>query len=249
MRIKLRLKPAIAFLTLLLLCGAVQAQESAETFLSSGKKIRVESFVPADSVRHPAVLLLYGASGLTGGAEGLHKYGHSLADHGYAAFLVRYFDATASDTAGKLPVDEARFRLWTRTIEDTVTYVSRDSHVDSRHIGAVGFSLGAFLALWESSQDPRIKALAEYYGGINMFLGPAKRMPATLILHGEKDSVVPVEEARKLERLLQDAHAPYEIKIYPGQEHGFDGPDGGPAASEDAWQHTLAFFGKYLDRH
>ena len=82
-----------------------------------------------------------------------------------------------------------------------------------------------------------------------MFLGPPKRMPATLILHGEKDSFVSVAQAHELERLLQQQHAPYEIKIYPGQEHGFLGPDGDPAAAKDAWDRTLAFFGKYLAVH
>jgi carboxymethylenebutenolidase len=71
-------------------------------------------------------------------------------------------------------------------------------------------------------------------------------MPATLILHGENDSVVPVEEAHKLEHLLKEQHAIYQIKIYPHLDHGFDGPEGDPGASKDAWEQTMAFFDKYL---
>jgi carboxymethylenebutenolidase len=217
-----------------------------ESFPSSGKKIRLERFSPAVPGRYPAVIVLYGAAGMTARGEAFRDYGRRLADNGFVAFLLHYFDATDSATAGDLPVSPAHFQLWTKALQDGITYAAKDTHVDRHRIGLVGFSLGAFLALWEASQDTRIKAVSEYYGGTSMFLGPAKRMPATLILHGERDSFIPVEEAHKLERLLQQQHAPYEIKIYPGQEHGFDGPEGDPAVARDAWQRTLAFLDKYL---
>ncbi|MBV8050789.1 MAG: dienelactone hydrolase family protein, partial [Acidobacteriaceae bacterium] len=184
--------------------------------------------------------------GLTVRGDAFSNNARHLANNGYLAFLIHYFDATDSATAGKLPVSRDDFQRWTRALQDGITYISKDGQVDRHRVGLLGFSLGAFLALWESSQDSRVKAVCEYYGGTSLFLGPAQRMPATLILHGEADSVVSVEEARKLERVLQEQHAPYEKKIYPHQEHGFDGPDGDPAAAQDAWKRTIAFFHRYL---
>lgn len=238
---------AIALLAVFV--ARVQAQAPVppvESFKSSGKWIRLERFAPADPGHHPAIFVLYGASGLTRRGEAFRNYSRSLAAHGFVAFLIHYFDANDSATSGDLPVSSAHFQLWSKALQDGISYAAKDAQVDRHRIGLLGFSLGAFLAVWEASQDTRIKAVSEYYGGASMFLGPAKRMPATLILHGEKDSFIPVEEAHQLERLLQRQHAPYEIKIYPGQEHGFDGPEGDPEVTRDAWQRTLAFLDKHL---
>ncbi len=219
-----------------------------QQFLSSGKAIHLDRFSPAVEGRHPAVFVLYGAGGMTNRGDAFTEYARDLAQHGYVAVILHYFDATDSSTAGTLPVSPERFKHWSEALRDGISYVSRDPGVDPRRVGIVAFSLGAFLGLWEASQDPRVKAVSEYYGGTSMFLGPPKRMPATLILHGERDSFVPVEQARNLQRVLEQQHAPYEIKIYPGQEHGFDGPDGDTAVRQDAWDRTLRFLSKYLTR-
>jgi len=236
---------------LLVLASISQASAQAETppvevFRSSGKKIRLERFSPTDAGRHPVVFLTYGAAGLTTRGDALRDYARQLAGHGYVVYLIHYFDATDSATAGELPLSPSKFKLWIKALQDGITYAAKNPQADRHRIGVLGFSLGAFLALSESSQDSRVKVVCEYYGGTSLFLAPPQRMPTTLILHGENDSVVPVEEARKLELLLQQQHAIYEIKIYPHQDHGFDGPEGDPRASRDAWERTLAFFDKYL---
>jgi dipeptidyl aminopeptidase/acylaminoacyl peptidase len=68
-----------------------------------------------------------------------------------------------------------------------------------------------------------------------------KRMPPTLILHGEMDLIVPVSNAHRLERHYKANKLPYEIKIYKVQGHGFTGEDG-----KDSSARTLAFFNKHL---
>jgi carboxymethylenebutenolidase len=240
------LKAVLLQFLLLLRISAQEQVPVVEEFQSSGKTIHMERFSTSDQGRHPAVFLIYGAAGVTARGDGFRDYARDLANHGYVVFLIHCFDATDTATAGDLPVDRSRFTRWTKALRDGIAYAGKDSHVDRHRIALLGFSLGAFLALWESSQDSRVKAVVEYYGGTGLFMGPPQRMPPTLILHGEKDSVVSVEEARKLERLMDEQHAPYEIKIYPNQGHGFDGPEGDPTATKDAWQRTLAFFSKYL---
>jgi carboxymethylenebutenolidase len=68
-----------------------------------------------------------------------------------------------------------------------------------------------------------------------------QRMPPVLILHGEDDRVVPVSEATKLQQLLERAGTPYEIKLYPGAGHGFNG-----LQLMDAGRRTVQFLNKYL---
>jgi carboxymethylenebutenolidase len=84
----------------------------------------------------------------------------------------------------------------------------------------------------------------EYVGGWPEWesLNPA-RLPPVLILHGDADSVVPVEKAYMLERIFQEAKVPYEMHIYPGAGHGFRGAD-----HEDARKRTREFFDTHVKR-
>src|SRR5262249_2316527 len=79
-----------------------QVPNRTESFTSGGKPIQVEVFSPAAAGRHPAVLLLYGAGGLTRRGDAFRRYGSQLAEHGLVTFLVHYFDATGSDQAGRV---------------------------------------------------------------------------------------------------------------------------------------------------
>src|SRR5262249_23042952 len=97
-------------------------------------------------------------------------------------------------------------------------------------------------ALAEASQDKRVKAVAEYYGGMSDdFQRSVTHMPPTLILHGEKDSMVPVSQAYELHKFLAKLGASSELRIYPGQEHGFD-MDGDPASAKDAGERGARVF-------
>jgi carboxymethylenebutenolidase len=216
----------------------------AVTFRSSGKPIRVEAFYPTTPGRHPAVLVLYGGLGMTLRPAGYRYYAADLPRHGYAAFLVHYFDRTGEERLGEVDHSEA----WRSTIHDAIGFAAADSKVDPKRIGAVGFSLSSALVLHEAAEDPRVKAISEYYGGLgDDFPKNVTRMPAVLILQGDADEGVPVSEAHKLQSFLRQVHAPDEMKIYPGVGHVFDG-NGDTAEGKDAWQRTLAFFDRYLSK-
>jgi carboxymethylenebutenolidase len=242
----LRISALLVMLSFLPVVASPQTPASAATFQSGGKAIRVEIFYPATSGRHPAVLVLYGGLGMTLRPAGYRHYGADLAQHGYTAFLVHYFDRTGEEKLGE--ADRSRMELWVSTIHDAIGFATRDPKVDPKRIGAVGFSLSSGLALEEAAQDRRIKAISEYYGGpSDDFPKHVTHMPPVLILQGDADKGVPVSEAYKLQSFLQRVHAPCEMKIYPGEDHVFDG-NGDTAAGVDAWQRTLAFFDHYLNK-
>lgn len=105
-----------------------------------------------------------------------------------------------------------------------------------------GFSLGAFLSLALATQDSRIAAVAELFGGLpEQFTKDAGNLPPVLILHGAQDTTVPVERAHELERILQQHKIPYRIKIYPDQGHVFRG-----LGQLDAMRLVAQFFRTYL---
>ena len=209
------------------------------TFESGGKSIRVDAYLPENpSAPLPAVIALYGAGG---NVSGMERYASVLAAEGFAVYLLHYFDRTGAEPAD-LQSMKRNFPLWMKTLWDAISFVETQPHVDSERIALLGFSLGAYLSLANSAIDPRVKAVVEFFGGMpkemKLFM---RRLCPVLILHGEADPTVPVEEAYQLQKLLEKKGIAYEIKVYPGAGHGFESQ-----IWSDAGLRSLQFLRKYL---
>ena len=209
------------------------------TFDSGGKSIRLDSYVPANaSAALPTVIALYGAGG---GVAGMEKFAALLAEQGFAVYLLHYFDRTDTEYADKQIIFR-NFPTWMKTLWDAVSFVEKQPVADGKRIALLGFSLGAYLSLANSSIDGRIQAVVEFFGGLpremKLFM---RRLCPVLILHGEDDPTVPVEEAYQLRELLEKKNIPYEIKIYPGAGHGFENE-----VWRDAGLRALQFLQKHL---
>lgn len=216
-------------------------KQSSGTFKSESKEITFELFEPVAPGKYPGVVMLYGSGGMTAGGSLFRITAQALAREGYVVYLPHYFEKTGTQFATRED-DVKYFPTWMRTIADTIDQAKSKANVDGKRIGLIGFSLGAYLSLSVASVDHEVKAVVEYFGGLpDFFSKQLQSMPPTLILHGDADRTVPVSEAYNLETLLKDKKAPYEIKIYPQQGHGFNG-----AAAADAMQRTVAFFAKNL---
>ena len=208
-------------------------------FESGGKTIRLDGYLPDNrSGPLPAVIALYGAGGNVAGMEG---YAAVLASKGFAVYLLHYFDRTDTQFADKQIIFR-NFPLWMKTLWDAISFVEKQPQVDVGRIALLGFSLGAYLSLSTSAIDPRVRIVVEFFGGMpkemKLFM---RRLCPVLILHGEDDPTVPVEEAYNLQKLLERKEIPYEIKIYPGVGHGFDAE-----TWKDAGQRSLEFLQKHL---
>ena len=209
-------------------------------FHSGDKPIRLEAYLPeALGSPLPAVVALHGAGG---NVSGMEQYASTLAAQGFAVYLLHYFDRTGTESADK-PTILRNFPLWMKTLWDAISFVETQPQVDSKRIALLGFSLGAYLSLANSAIDPRVKAVVEFFGGMpkemHLFM---RRLCPVLILHGEADQTIPVEEAYQLQELLEKKSVPYEIKIYPGVGHGFEDE----AIWRDAGLRSLQFLQKYL---
>ena len=213
--------------------------QSELTFQNGGKSIRVDAYLPETSTSSvPAVIALHGAGGNVAGME---RYASALAAEGFAVYVLHYFDRT-----GTAPTDKAtifrNFPAWMKTLWDAISFVETQPHVDRSRIALLGFSLGAYLSLATSAIDPRVRVVVEFFGGMpkemNLFM---RRLCPVLILHGEADATVPVAEAYNLQKLLEKKGIPYEMKIYPGEGHGFESE-----IWRDAGLRSLQFLKKYL---
>jgi carboxymethylenebutenolidase len=215
--------------------------ESKSSYESQGKTIVVERFEPKAPGAWPAVLVLHGAGGMSIGGPAFRDFARLLARRGYVAHVVHYFDLTGTKLAD-LPTMKASFPGWLKAVADGVSNVSKQPNVDPKRVGLLGFSLGAYVSLSVAMFDHRIGAVVEYFGGLpEVLVKDVKSLPPTLILHGDADRVVPVSEARALEKLFKEKDLPHEVRIYAGQGHGFTGDD-----ASDATRRALAFFEQHV---
>jgi carboxymethylenebutenolidase len=223
--------------------AAYSVSELSVSFVSGGKTIAIDCFIPKSDrevFRFPAIIALHGSGG---GHDTLAETARPLAEQGFCVYVPHYFDRTGTVEA-QMPAMFLNFPLWMKTLWDVVSLVAQQPAVDAERIGVLGFSLGAYLALSLGSIDSRVQAVAEYFGGLPREIRPfMRRLPPTLILHGDADTVVPVAEAYSLQKALEERKVPYELEIYPGEGHHFDAET---RVKADARMH--AFFRKYLAR-
>jgi dipeptidyl aminopeptidase/acylaminoacyl peptidase len=222
----------------------VNVRHTTATYESGQHTIRIECYRPVVSNRMPAVILVHGADGLKSEVwnDRYRQYAGKLAGQGYAVFFPHYFERTGGGKADFSTILH-NFAIWRESLSDATDFAAKQPGVDPSRIGLVGISLGSSLAVSLASEDERIRAVVSLFGVFPALgVGMMNRLPPTLILHGAKDQLVPVQEAYRIERQLKALHTPYEIKVYPDQGHGFTG-----AAVEDSYQRTVNFLEKYLN--
>jgi carboxymethylenebutenolidase len=219
--------------------GNWAVSECASRFESEGKTIAVDCFVPEGNGRcHPAVIGLHGSGG---GHARMAAHARLLAEQGFAVYIPHYFDRTGTTGLADKATAVRNFPAWGKTLWDAITFVERQDAVDGGRIGLLGFSLGAYLAMSVAVVDPRVRAVVEFFGGLpkemKFFM---RRLCPVLILHGEEDATVPVEEAHHLREVLQKKNIPYEMQIYPGVGHGFSG---------DTWLDATVRMAMFLEKY
>lgn len=203
------------------------------TFVYSGKTVAVDTY-GEDSGR-PVLILLHGASG-----PGAPLYQHQarfFAEHGYAVMLVHYFDAGDGRSASS-----ANYHAWAGAAAELVRQCRTAPEGSRRKIALLGFSLGASVGLSAASQKIGVDAVAEWYGSLpDEFFYSLKGMPPLLILHGARDTNIPVINAQQLIRLCEMGRFHCANHIYADQGHGFLGE-----ALKDADDRTLKFLADRL---
>jgi carboxymethylenebutenolidase len=280
------LSRTLALLGILVFVSSARADGPAEprhvegTFPSGGKKVAIERYEPAADGKHPAILVLHAIDGLSKPADGDTYRGAArrYAAKGYVVLMVSYFDRTGNGAEqvklvreqftryakGECKPDEEkavieRFGAWIDVVADAVGYARRLPNVDGDRVGLVGFSLGAYLALAAAAdRDLKLCAVVDLFGGLPKSMHEkAKTLPATLIIHGDADAVVPVAEARALRDLLEKAKRPCECHVYEGAGHVFAAPANEKAdvaallrtvrQMKDADERTAAFLQEHLN--
>jgi dienelactone hydrolase len=155
--------------------------------------------------------------------------------------IVHYLDRSGMTTVDG---DDRRthFREWAVTVRDAISDLARSPGVDISRLAVMGVGLGGTLALTSGATDLRIKAVAEYGGAIPARAASlVQRMPPVLIMHGDKDRAVPLEEAYRIRAMCQALQSPADLEVFYGQNHEIEGADADALLGK-----TVVFLDKYL---
>lgn len=175
-----------------------------------------------------------------------------LAENGFVALAPELYLGGA--TATTIPEAEALL-----TSQDEATVVGPIVHAaaaqlrnlsysDSGSLGVIGFSMGAYWALYLAQAFPDdFGAVVAVYGTNDDDFAASN---AAFLGHfAEVDEYEPLEGVQALEARIRDAGKAGTFHIYPGTKHWFfepSRPEYDAAAAELVWARTLAFLHEQL---
>lgn len=195
------------------------------------------------SGKGPGILVLHAWWGLN---DFTKDFCRRLADEGYAVLAPDLFEGKIATTIAEAEqlISTADNQRIAASLLDSVKHLRSLPGVSGDSIGVIGFSFGAYWALWLSAQpSAEIQAVTVFYGsGHDQF---AQSRAAYLGHFAEADPYEPAAAVAELEGLLRGAKRPVSFHTYAGTGHWFfesDRPEAfNPAAAKLAWERTLAF--------
>ena len=198
----------------------------------------------------PAVVVIHEWWGLNENVEGMAR---RLAGQGYAALAVDLYGGRVAQTPDQamslMRASMENDAALTDNLRAAYDYlVSRE---DAPRVGVIGWCFGGMWSLRAALALPDgLDASVIYYG--RPVTDAARlgtlQMPV-LAFFGGADSSIPQDTVRAFDAALTEAGVPHEVEVYPGAAHAFANPSGQayePAAAEDAWDRTAAFFAEHL---
>jgi carboxymethylenebutenolidase len=199
----------------------------------------------------PAVLVCHENRGLIDYPKDVTR---RLAKAGYVALAVDLLSAQGgtdkvSDPAqipgilGNTPPEQ-----FIAYFQAAVPYLESFSYVRKARIGMVGFCFGGGITWRTITKTPQILAAVPFYGPNPPLEDVPGIQAAVLAIYGELDQRI-TSGAADIEAAMNKNGKVFEKIIYPGAAHAFHNDTGAnyyPAAAQDAWAKTLAWFTKYL---
>lgn len=177
-----------------------------------------------------------------------------FAQAGFAALAPDlYHGAVTSepDQARKL-VMELDMEAAVSEIRNAVEHLLSQSFVTGPRAGLVGFCMGGRLVLQTARHEERLGAVVAFYGA-PLTAEEAVQVKAPIMgNYGSLDQGIPLDRIQTMRQALDQAGIENDIKVYEPAKHAFfnDTRASGyhAAASQDAWQRTLAWFNTYLGK-
>ena len=211
--------------------GLTVPDQDAKAVVVSGKLS-----IPRSATRVPAVILLHGCSGITGGQMG---WVSELGRMKLATFLVDSFDGrnirelcTARQRLNTLSLVADAYRA--------LDLVATHPQIDPARIALMGFSMGGRTALWASyarfrarwsrPDGPQFAAYLSFYPAVSWLRIKGEddiSARPIRIFQGGADDWTPLGPIEAYVKRLQAAgRHNISLIVYEGAHHGFDNPRG-----------------------
>jgi carboxymethylenebutenolidase len=146
-----------------------------------------------------------------------------------------------------LSMDEAE-----KEMRGAVDYLAGHEQAEGERAGAVGFCLGGGLAVWAASINPKVAATVSYYYAMPHGKPDFSKIQGPVLGHfGTGDQMVSVDDAKQLQRELQDAGVEAEFEFYDGAGHAFFNDTNRLGTydrdhAERSWSRTIDFLREHL---
>jgi carboxymethylenebutenolidase len=200
----------------------------------------------------PGVLVFHEWWGLN---DNVRAMADQLAGQGYVVLAADLYDGRTAATA-----EQAQAMMET-VLKDKAAVAQNmrvalqflEEQTQATSIATLGWCLGGGMALETALLAPdKVAATVIFYGHVTTDAARLDKLNMPILgLFGGADDGIPVEHVKQFERTLHTLGKDAEVRIYEGAGHAFANPSGqnyqaGPAA--DAWQRTLAFLDKNLNK-
>lgn len=211
-------------------------------------------FLPDGHGPFSVVVIFHGSDGFQSNHADIAQ---KLAEAGFASFAMTWFGADPKRSHWDM--------LRHEDILAGVAWLKKEPAVDSKRLGLIGFSRGGGLALLMGALIPETRAVVNYFGltswqgGMQEFrhlpLNPSDHLEFVkniscpiLSFHGEKDTVVTVENTIQLDFACQKHGIDHTVILYPDLDHSFIWPGDkyNKKAHLDSWDKTIRFFKTHL---
>jgi dienelactone hydrolase len=186
--------------------------------------------IPAEAGRLPAVILVHGSDGLNSAVE---RWAQELNQIGVAAFLLDCFSGRGiTRTVG----DQSQLHNLNMIVDayKALEILTKHPRLDANRIAIMGFSKGAFAAVYTS-----IERFRKVYGPANgshfaahiglytpcnvTYRDDEKTTGAPIrLFHGIADDWVAIAPCRTYANRLRNAGIDITLTEYPGAQHGYD---------------------------
>lgn len=168
-----------------------------------------------------AILLLHGSGGLAGSLADFHREAGAWTRRGCTVIIPDYF----SDAPDAAQTDDTAW--WAEAVRDAAAWTQELPGVDPDRLGALGYSRGGYLAAEVAVQATAIRAVVGVASAGNVEPRDIVRRPRVLLIHSDRDPVIPPRRSRRWARILRDAGVPVETITMRSSQHAYDEPTWG----------------------
>ena len=166
-----------------------------------------------------------------GRTEYTEQRARELAEHGFAALAIDMYGDK------KVTSDVPQASAWMmQTFDHVDTVVNRaqagldalkaQSEVNTEKLAAIGFCYGGKVVLDLTRSGADLKAVVTFHANLSP-KAPAERgkvQAEILVLHGELDSMVSLDDVASFRQEMHGAGVEHEVIIFEDAKHGFSNP-------------------------